>query len=75
MLFLLVYSIDVVMAGVLSSSTADRSLEPHTVLTRDYNNGIRVMVLNDTFNNISVISWRSVILVEETGGSSTDILT
>ena len=28
-----------------------------------------LMVLNATFNNISVISWRSVILVEETGGS------
>jgi len=26
------------------------------------------MVLNATFNNISVISWRSVLLVEETGG-------
>jgi len=26
------------------------------------------MVVNDTFNNILVISWRSVILVEETGG-------
>ena len=26
-----------------------------------------LMVLNDTFNNISVISWRSVLLVEETG--------
>ena len=25
------------------------------------------MMLNDTFNNISVISWRSVLLVEETG--------
>jgi hypothetical protein len=25
------------------------------------------MVLNDIFNNISVISWRSVLLVEETG--------
>jgi hypothetical protein len=24
-------------------------------------------VLNATFNNISVISWRSVLLVEETG--------
>ena len=24
------------------------------------------MVLNATFNNISVISWRSVLLVEET---------
>ena len=28
--------------------------------------GIRVMVLNNTFNNISVISWQSVSLVEET---------
>jgi hypothetical protein len=29
--------------------------------------GVRVMVFNVTFNNISVISWRSVLLVEETG--------
>jgi hypothetical protein len=28
---------------------------------------IRVMMFNATFNNISVISWRSVLLVEETG--------
>ena len=27
---------------------------------------IRVMVFNATFNNISVISWRSVLLMEET---------
>ena len=27
-----------------------------------------LMVLNATFNNISVISWRSVLLVEETRG-------
>ena len=26
-----------------------------------------VMVFNAAFNNISVISWRSVLLVEETG--------
>jgi hypothetical protein len=25
------------------------------------------MMLNTTFNNISVISWRSVLLVDETG--------
>jgi hypothetical protein len=25
------------------------------------------MMINATFNNISVISWRSVLLVEETG--------
>jgi hypothetical protein len=28
---------------------------------------VRVMVFNATFNNISVISWQSVLLVEETG--------
>jgi hypothetical protein len=28
---------------------------------------IRVVVFHATFNNISVISWRSVLLVEETG--------
>ena len=27
----------------------------------------RVIVFNATFNNISVISWRSVLLVKETG--------
>jgi hypothetical protein len=30
-------------------------------------NDTRVMVFNDTFNNISVISWWSVLLMEETG--------
>jgi hypothetical protein len=29
--------------------------------------GVSVMVFNVTFNNISVISWRSVLLVEKTG--------
>ena len=29
--------------------------------------GIMVAVLNATFSNISVISWRSVLFVEETG--------
>jgi len=28
---------------------------------------VRVMVFNATFNNILVISWRLVLLVEETG--------
>jgi hypothetical protein len=27
---------------------------------------VRVMVFNATFNNISAISWKSVLLVEET---------
>ena len=29
--------------------------------------GLWIMVFNNTFNNISVISWQSVLLVEETG--------
>jgi len=28
-----------------------------------------LMVFNATFNNISILSWRSVLLVEETGES------
>jgi hypothetical protein len=28
--------------------------------------GVRAMVLNATFSNISVISWQSVLMVEET---------
>jgi len=28
---------------------------------------VRIMVFNATFNDISVISWWSVLLVEETG--------
>jgi hypothetical protein len=36
--------------------------------------GVRVMVVNATFNNISVISWRSVLLVEETGVADEKIM-
>jgi hypothetical protein len=31
------------------------------------NSRVRIVVFNATFNNISVISWQSVLLVEETG--------
>jgi len=31
------------------------------------------MVFNATFNNISVISWQSVLLVEETGVPGEDL--
>ena len=34
---------------------------------------VRVMVFNATFNNISVISWRSVLLVEEYQEKPTDL--
>ena len=38
--------------------------------------GFRLMGLNATFNNISVISWQSVLLVEEIGepGENHDLL-
>jgi len=38
------------------------------LLNVDARKMIFLIVLNATFNNISVISWRSVLLVEETGG-------
>ena len=28
---------------------------------------VRIMVFNTTYNNISIISWQSVLLVEKTG--------
>jgi len=31
------------------------------------------MVFNATFNNISVIPWRAVVLVEEVPGETTDL--
>jgi hypothetical protein len=40
---------------------------PHTVYI--YVIHLHIMVFNATFNNISVISWRSVLLGEETGGT------
>ena len=33
-----------------------------------------LMMFNTTFNNISVISWRSVLLVEETGGPGENVI-
>jgi hypothetical protein len=41
---------------------------PHSQISLVASNQMgRVIVFNATFNNISVISWRSVLLVEETG--------
>jgi len=39
----------------------------HFVLFYERLKRLRVMVFNATSNNISVISWSSVLLVEETG--------
>ena len=37
----------------------------HFTIKKDLNR-VRVMMANDTFNNISVISWPSILLFEET---------
>ena len=42
-------------------------IEPLVELSNLKGLRVRVMVLNVTFNNISIILWRSVLLVEETG--------
>ena len=36
---------------------------------------VRAMVLNTTFNDISVISWKSVLLVEKTTEPLTNFIT
>ena len=54
----------------------DLSLKGATILFPGENVNIGlvwVMVFNATFNNISVISWQSVLLVEETGKNITII--
>jgi hypothetical protein len=54
----------------------DLSLNGATILFPGENVNIGlvwVMVFNATFNNISVISWQSVLLVEETGKNITII--
>jgi len=41
--------------------------EKHKLVFHCFGVIVRAMVINATFSNISVISWRSVLLVEETG--------
>jgi hypothetical protein len=46
------------------------TLEEVLIQTTQVNvEGVRVIVFNATFSNISVISWWSVLLVEEPGVS------
>jgi hypothetical protein len=40
---------------------------PFLLLTCYESSRVRAMVFNVTFNTFSVISWRSVLLLEETG--------
>ena len=46
------------------ASEADDILVLDTVVKHTYPR-VRIMVLNGTLNNISVISWQSVLLVEK----------
>ena len=48
------------LIGMQIYYTKNHCLKLHEIL------GFRFMVFNATFNNISAISWRSVVLVEET---------
>jgi hypothetical protein len=41
--------------------------DEYQVMATAYDHLNNVMVFNTTFNNISAISWPSVLLVEETG--------
>jgi len=53
--------------GIVEGLTADHSrCRVLRVLRTLHIKMVRVIVFNATFNNISVISWRSVLLVEET---------
>jgi hypothetical protein len=45
------------MTSIITSRNAEKKNEPE----------LGVMVLNVPFNNISAISWRSVLLAEQTG--------
>ncbi len=38
-----------------------------TLTQRSYKIWVRVMMFNATFNDISVVLWQSVVLVDETG--------
>jgi hypothetical protein len=40
------------------------TIQKNTIITQILR--VRVMMINATFNNISVISWQSVLMVEET---------
>jgi hypothetical protein len=54
----------------LSRQTGSRNLMGRKTLPTIWHNiiiGVRAMVFNATFNNISAISWRSLLLVEKTG--------
>ena len=50
--------------GMISSTTQKEFIDRGMISSTTQ--GVRVVVLNTTFNNISFISWRSVLLMKET---------
>jgi hypothetical protein len=52
---------------MLKTDTIKITLNEVKLCFKCYYYRVRVMMFNTTFNNISAISWRSVLLVEETG--------
>ncbi len=53
--------------GKLCIRSADDAFPYSTPHSSDFFGWFRLMVFNATFKNISVISWRTFLLVEETG--------
>jgi hypothetical protein len=49
------------------TASVKRCLIIHSIYICQLISKVMAMVFNATFNNISAISWRSVLLVEETG--------
>jgi hypothetical protein len=61
---------DILLIGETDSSSTTSRLRHISLSIVKLSKGlVWFMVFNATFNNISVISWRSVLLVEETGST------
>jgi hypothetical protein len=58
------------MKGGISPTLKENNSYYKNVKTCNFRSFVCFMVFNATFNNISVISWQSVLLVEETGGNA-----
>jgi magnesium-transporting ATPase (P-type) len=60
------FDIQILIALLVSSNSSCTSHQKNQLFSRIFN-GVRVMVFNATFNNISVITWWSVLFLGETG--------
>ena len=64
---LCIYSCLYCLQTMLKTDTIKITLNEVKLCFKCYYYRVRVMMFNTTFNNITAISWRSVLLVEETG--------